>query len=185
MERQFILPYNGGILLFLLSSIVGLFTKYKYLLIIIILPFVILAIQDQYNLIYKGNFGKDDPKNFAHILKTIDWAYENSHGDGFKAYNYVPEVYDYPYVYAYWWYGIKKYGYMPAEVSYGPNQPQYVRLSEQFLEKQKGFSGNKIVLTYEKKSTYQEWLKQFSKYCIIKSQDFEWNVGIETRELCR
>ena len=57
----------------------------------------------------------DDPKNMANLKKNIDWIYEKSGGEAFKAMNFVPEIFDLPQQYLYWWYGAKKYGYRPKK----------------------------------------------------------------------
>ena len=84
----------------------------------IILFSVFFAFADQQQFIPKNSdFKSDDKSNLKNSLQSIDWVYEHMKGKGFKAYNYIPSVYDFPYQYLYWWYGTQKYGYQPATIS--------------------------------------------------------------------
>jgi len=144
---------------------------------------IFLTYNDQKQFINNANFAKDDPKLAEHEIKAVDWVYREMKNEGFSAYNYVPEIYDYPYQYIYWWYGVKKYGYIPAEVSYEPNAPQYIPKQYEYYDKAKG-SENTIALIYEKKADYGNWLNKFSDYCVKSKIDFGWNVGAEIRVKC-
>jgi hypothetical protein len=131
------------------------------------------------------NTNSDDPKNLGNLIKNVDWVYEKTGGKGFKAYNYVPEIYDYPNQYLYWWYGIKKYGYMPEQVSYSLTEvPEYIRTQNKFYEKNKTGEG-KIALIYETKSTYVGWLNQFKEYCVTDQKVTGWKTTLEIREKCK
>lgn len=135
--------------------------------------------------VYIKNRNKsDDPKNTANLLKNIDWVYKEMNSEGFRAYNYVPEVYDYPHQYLYWWYGNKIYGYMPEIVSYSLEEvPEYVRLHNTFYKNNKK-AGNKMALIYETKLTYLDWLNQFNDYCTINKWETDWRTTVEIRERC-
>ena len=65
-------------------------------------------------------------------LLAIDFVYTFAKGENFKVYSYLPSVYDYPYLYLFWWYGQKKYGYIPGEYRYSPNKPQYISNQDKF-----------------------------------------------------
>lgn len=157
---------------------------YFMLISIFLVRSLILTISDQRQFINNPNFAKDDPKLMDHLIKSVDWVYQHAGDNGFKAYNYLPEIYDFPYQYVYWWYGRKHYGFMPTEVSYSPQVPDYVPRQSQFYENQKGDS-NTIGLIYEKKGDYQLWLNTFDKqYCLKKKIDFTWGVNAEIREKC-
>lgn len=73
-----------------------------------------------------------DPSLFRNEIKAIDYVYKYTDGKNFKVYTYLPSVYDYPYQYLFWWYGRKKYGYIPGEYSYSPNKPQYIPSQDKF-----------------------------------------------------
>lgn len=58
----------------------------------------------------------DNPSILANQLKVLDWIYQNREGDGFNAYTYIADDdHDYPYQYLFWWYGRKRYGFVPCE----------------------------------------------------------------------
>ena len=143
-----------------------------------------LTVIDQKQFMNNLNFAKDDPKLASHVIEAVDWVYNKTQGEGFKAYNYVPEIYDYPYQYIYWWYGRKTYGYMPEKIEYEPDVVSYIPRQVQFLENTK-LENNKIALIYEKKANWQSWLDKFDNWCLIEKNDFEWNVGVEIRQKCK
>ena len=121
----------------------------------------------------------------ANLIRSVDWVYSKLNGEGFSSYNYVPEVYDYPHQYLYWWYGVKKYGYMPEKISYSLDEvPEYVRMQNTFYKNTKP-ALNKLALTYETKSTYKDWLNQFNDYCTLDKWETEWKTTVEIREKCK
>ncbi|MDD4135964.1 MAG: hypothetical protein PHN66_02750 [Candidatus Shapirobacteria bacterium] len=139
---------------------------------------------DQWQFVQKKT--TDDPKNLNNLIKNIDWVYQKINGDGFEAYNYVPEVYDYPNQYLYWWYGIKKYGYMPNKVSYSLVEvPEYIRTQKEFYENTRENKNGKIALIYETKNSYIGWLNQFEKYCTVEKWETGWRTTVEIREKCK
>jgi len=143
-----------------------------------------LTASDQWQFVYQKQ--SDDPKNLANLIKNIDWVYEKMNGDGFEAYNYVPEIYDYPNQYLYWWYGVKKYGYMPNKVSYSLTEvPEYFRIQSEFYEKTKENKNGKIALIYETKDLYVGWLNQFKEYCPVEKWETGWRTTMEIREKCK
>lgn len=164
-------------------------TKYKKIFYILITIFLLrsfyLTILDQnnYTQISRQN---NDPKNTANLISNLDWIYEQAAGDGFKAYNYVPEIYDYSTQYLYWWYGQKKYGYQPAAVSYSRAEvPEYVRMQAKFSKNIRPDNGQKIALIYETKSKYLDWLNDFKDYCSVDKLITNWQTTIEFREKCQ
>lgn len=73
---------------------------------------------------YQQNFrSTGDPSLLVNEIAAIDWVYQKSASAGFSAYSYLPSVYDYPYQYLFWWYGLSKYGYLPCEYSTFPGAP--------------------------------------------------------------
>lgn len=143
-----------------------------------------LTATDQWQFV--GRKQSDDPKNLANLIKNIDWVYEKMDDDGFEAYNYVPEIYDYPNQYLYWWYGIKKNGYMPNKVSYSLTEvPEYVRSQNDFYEKTRDSKDGRIALIYETKDLYVGWLNQFKDYCTNEKWETDWRTTVEIREKCK
>lgn len=161
--------------------------KFKNLAVLVIGIFLLrnifLVIKDQRQFI--GLKFSDDPKNLNNLIVNLDWVYAKMNGDGFKAYNYVPEVYDYPNQYLYWWYGNKKYGYMPEKVSYSLEEvPEYIRTQKIFYKNSRP-AQDKLALIYETKSSYIGWLNQFNDYCTTEKWETGWRTTIEIREKCR
>lgn len=50
---------------------------------------------------------------------AIDYVYRNAAGRSFSYFAYTPPVYDYIWQYNFWWYGQKKYGYLPKNWQMG------------------------------------------------------------------
>jgi hypothetical protein len=93
-----------------------------------------LVLLDKFQVIVRSETS-NDPKNAKNILYTLDWVYKNSKQETFEAYSYVPEVYEYPYQYLYWWYGKKTYGYRPSVASYSLNDvPIYLNMADRFIK---------------------------------------------------
>ncbi|MDD5415691.1 MAG: glycosyltransferase family 39 protein [Candidatus Daviesbacteria bacterium] len=82
-----------------------------------------------------------DPSLYKNEIAVIDYVYKIANGVNFKVYTYLPSVYDYPYQYLFWWYGQKKYGYIPGEYVYSPDKPVYIPSQEKFQGSKKNFSG--------------------------------------------
>lgn len=72
---------------------------------------------------FSSNIG--DQSILRNELSAIDWVYQKSQGQGFYVYNYVPSVEDFQYQYLFWWYGIRKYGYVPCEYGRYPGVPSF------------------------------------------------------------
>lgn len=159
------------------------FNKLFILLITLLLAcsFYLTAVDQKVYIADNGT--SNDPKNASNIIKTLDWIYMKANGEGFKAYNYVPEVYDYSPYYFYVWYGTKTYGYAPTEISYSLSPvPEYVRSESKF--KRVTRPGESIAIIYETNGDYKTWLRQFGNYCITDSQMFNWHVVAEWRTKC-
>ncbi len=107
----------------------------------------------------------DDPSNLANQIKAIDFVYQQAKGGSFKAYIYLPSIYDYTYQYLFWWHGKKKYGYMPSDLAYLPNQPEYIEDMRSFHVPQKPQTPTDPIFLIIEKGTdltrYQEWSKNF------------------------
>lgn len=73
-----------------------------------------------------------DESSLHNELLTIDYVYKNTSGKNFKVYTYLPSVIDYPSQYLFWWYGQKRYGYIPLEYAYAPNKPEYIKYKDKY-----------------------------------------------------
>ena len=111
-------------------------SKYKFVGWPIIAVFGVFCLVTVSTTVYKDLFNtkdiSDDPSNLRNELNAIDFAYQHAQGKNFKAYAYLPSVIDYPYQYLFWWYGLKKYGYTPADYAYLPNKPAYISNKDAF-----------------------------------------------------
>lgn len=120
--------------------------------------------------------------------QAVDWVYEQSGSQPFKAYTYTPLVYDYPYQYLFSWYGYKKYGYIPLDYAYAPNQPEYVLQKVRFDEGKDTRDGLREPMVFaivepEEQVSYtkEAWFSRIEvdTLTLIKSERFE--NGIEVR----
>lgn len=112
----------------------------------IFIPFAVLIIWfGVLNIIsfFTSEYNKPnlDPSLYKNEIAAIDYVYQKAEGGNFKVYSYLPSVYDYPYQYLFWWYGQKKYGYIPGEYLYSPNKPVYIPSQEKFQGKKDNFTG--------------------------------------------
>lgn len=123
----------------------------------------------------------DDPSNFKNQLEVLDWVYQEADKMPFRAYNYVPSIYDYSWNYLYWWYGTKQYGYQPNDVAYLPNQPEYIEKNSTFFNQTKPDNNNSQVFLIiendaEIKSREINWRNSFSGYCQAKEIIFPFHL---------
>ncbi|MFH1536302.1 MAG: hypothetical protein ABIC96_04540 [Patescibacteria group bacterium] len=90
-----------------------------------------------------NDFGKPnlDPSLYKNEIAAIDYVYQSAKGRNFKVYTFMPSVYDYPYQYLFWWYGQKKYKYIPAEYAYAPNKPSYISNKDKFAGSKDNYQG--------------------------------------------
>ncbi len=127
---------------FILSSLgkINFFGKILSMLIFILLIFY--SISNIVNF-FINDFGKEsgDSSLYKNEIAAIDYVYSHAGSQNFKVYMYLPSVYDYPYQYLFWWYGRKKYGYIPGEYVYLPNRPQYIPSQDKFQGIKTNFSG--------------------------------------------
>ena len=149
---------------------------------------IVLAFNDQKQFIPTSkSYQSDDKSNLKNSITAIDWVYEKTQGKGFKAYNYIPSVYDFPYQYLYWWYGTNKYGYQPETISYKENVPEYIPNNTHFLTKTRPQEDNLIVMLYEDDDTTDRlfgWGGNFTKFCRITDIKYSWGTTVEIRRPC-
>lgn len=132
----------------------------------------------------------NDPSNLRNLISEVNWVYREAAGGAFKAYNYVPSVYDYSLNYVYWWYGTKTFGYQPSDVAYLPNQPEYIIGSSlHWTKTKKATDSDPTMLIIETDkgtpSREQAWLGNFSKLCVVKDMHFPWNSEIKMLSNCK
>lgn len=110
----------------------------------------------------------DDPSLMYNEISVIDWVYQNSETQGFSAYNYTDRYLDYPYQYLFWWYGLKKYGYLPCEYANFPLSAKelYVFGSENYLEPKRGCDRVSflIIQSTTNGNKNSDWIEKFRLY---------------------
>lgn len=155
----------------------------------VLLLSVFFSYADQKQFIHTDpDFRSDDKSNLRNTIEAVDWVYEHTKGKGFKAYNYIPSVYDFPYQYIYWWHGTRKYGYQPETITYKEGVPEYVPLNSTFLTKTKPQEDSLIALIYEDDGMTDRifaWGGDFTKYCRITDIKYSWGTTVEIRRLCQ
>ncbi len=145
----------------------------------------------QWRFVPEGNISNRSGAdvNLRNEVEAVDWVYEKAAGRGFKAYNYLPSVYDYPYQYIYWWHGTQKYGYQPETVTYMDNVPEYIKENDKYFDKRKPAGDDPLVfLIYQKDESLERlhaWLGNFTKYCTVEKHEYLWRTTVEMRKLCR
>lgn len=148
-------------------------------------------------------FAKEVKSNYSHLKKStsifstqiavVDWIYQQANGQGFKVYTYQPAVYDYPYQYIFFWYGVKNYGYLPEEFSYLPNKNDYVQnKTEQLLRLSDTIrkSEGTLYLIIEKdiyEGRIDQWRINFSQtsYSLVEEKSFSDGTTIQKRRLIK
>ncbi|MBI3103943.1 glycosyltransferase family 39 protein [Candidatus Daviesbacteria bacterium] len=127
---------------FLIKTLWDLSLKGKLIAMIVAIILIIYSLSNISNFLFRDRFRENsDPSLYKNELGAIDYVYQYANGQNFKVYTYLPSVYDYPYQYLFWWYGNKKYGFIPAEYVYSPNKPRYIPSQEKFQGKKENISG--------------------------------------------
>lgn len=160
--------------------------KFGIALLVVVMFFQISVFKERYREYLSPQKG---PGVTSTQVKVLDWIYQNSENDGFNAYTYMPALRDYPYQYLFWWYGRKKYGFVPCEYSiypgglklYVPNKDSYStptlgceRLRFLIIEAQLKADG-----------VFSEWLRISQDKTILLDSVIIEGVKIEKRRLKR
>ncbi len=91
----------------------------------------VIVVYGVYNLDLPGNLFREknsqDVSFFINETSAIDYVYKEAKGRNFRVYVYLPSVIDYPYQYLFWWYGQRKYGFLPIDYAYLPDKPEYIK----------------------------------------------------------
>lgn len=182
------IPFIFLIALFLNQIFKLKFPAFKLSVILLLVWSFFASYMDQSRLIPKSFADRStDKSTLRNEIEVIDWVYAKAQNKGFKAYNYIPSVYDFPYQYLYWWHGKKQYGYHPEVLTYLDNVPEYIKDNEKFLTLKKP-AEDSIFLIYEPDKESSErlfaWLGNFTKYCTIEKEIFAWGTTAELRKPC-
>lgn len=163
-------------------------TNYGFILVLLCL--LILTLPAQLSLIPKDfSFRSGDKSNIRNELEEIDWIYQKAEGQGFRVYNYLPSVYDFPYQYLFWWYGTNKYGYQPDTISYLDNVPEYIPQNNRYWTLKKTADHNSPTFLIIEEDTEMPkrqaaWLGNFDKSCLKERKKFYWGAEVQIRIPC-
>lgn len=183
------IPYILLVALFLSEIIKLKFFMFKFLVIALLGWSFFATFRDQSRFIPESESDRSlDKSTLRNEIEAIDWVYKKADGRGFKAYNYIPSVYDFPYQYLYWWTGAQKYGYHPEVLTYLDNVPEYIKDNERFLTLKKPVTDSIVFLIYEPDKESGErlaaWLGNFTKFCTVDKQIYPWGTTVEQRKPC-
>lgn len=150
----------------------------SYLIFLAIFYFTVLNMADY----FKQKKPNMDPSLFANEIRAVDYVYQKAEGQNFKVYVYLPSVYDFPYQYLFWWYGNKKYGYIPGEYAYLPDKPpQYIPSKEKFNGRKDNFSGLVFLIKEpDRIKMRQAWQDDFEHLQFI-SKEMVGPIEVEVR----
>ncbi len=126
---------------------------------------------------------------YVNQKRTIDWIYQHAQGKGFKVYTFVGPTYDFNYQYLFFWYGLKQYGYLPAEFSYLPNKPEYIDKKSLQLENLKDKirpADNEVYLIMEREAANDQresWRQKFppQEYILSGRIELPGRISVEKR----
>lgn len=150
-----------------------------YLLFSLILLFQILFFQKTYLYYFKPS---SDPSLLINEIAAIDWIYQKSEGRGFYVYNYLPSVLDYPYQYLFWWYGLKKYGYLPCEFSSYPKAPKlFIRGREFYEDPKKTCTDLRFLIIEPAKNTVlrENWINELRQNYVTSEKTTSGRIEVE------
>ncbi|HSV94395.1 MAG TPA: hypothetical protein VLH94_00245 [Spirochaetia bacterium] len=145
------------------------------------------AQNDYFKIMYQ--LSANNPSGMQNEIAAVDWVYKEASGQAFNLYSYLPSIYDYPYQHAFWWYGTQTYGYQPSDITYLPNQPEYIIDGNLAWTKKKTIGDNQLTfLIIEKDGELpmraQAWLGHFSKLCLVKQHTFPWKTEVRMLTKC-
>ncbi len=102
----------------------------KFIAWFLFLMLLVFTVQNMISYVQARQRGDGNNSILRNEITAIDYTYQKASGKNFKAYVYMPSVIDYPYQYLYWWWGLKKYGYLPEDYAYLPQKPEYIKQKE-------------------------------------------------------
>ncbi len=157
--------------------------KGKLAALIIIILLLFYSFSNIGNFLFHDRFQENlDPSSYKNEITAIDYVYKHANGQNFKVYTYLPSVYDYPYQYLFWWYGQKKYGYIPGEYVYSPNKPPYIPSQDKFQGKKDNFSGLVFLIKEpDRIKMRQAWENDFKNMKFI-SKEWVGPIEVEIRK---
>lgn len=157
----------------------------KILLLAILIPATAFFI-GKYN--YRLSERSDDRALLLNQIEVIDWIYKEASGVGYRVFVYTPAVYDYNYQYLFWWYGNKKYGYLPETLTYQEGVPQYVENNQLYWLNAKPSNGGPVFLIIEtdpvRIDRQDSWRSHYDDLCSEKAVTLTGGIIIEKLNSC-
>lgn len=172
----------GGEMAVSLILIAYLLKKLKIISFLLSLAIIFFGISNIANF-FMQDFAKPnlDPSLYKNEISAIDYVYKYANGANFKVYAYLPSVYDYPYQYLFWWYGQKKYGYIPGEYVYSPNKPTYISNQDKFQGRKDNLSGLVFLIKEpDRIKMRQAWENDYKDMTFV-SKVFLGSIEVEIR----
>ncbi len=124
-----------------------------------------------------------NPSLLYNQLATVDWIYQKSESQGFRAYNYTDTFYDYPYQYLFWWKGLQKYGYLPDEYANFPlsHKALYIPGYEDYSQPARSGLGLKylVIQSNTNGEDNADWPEKFRFYHDLVDQTKIGDIRIE------
>lgn len=121
-------------------------------------------------------------------IETVDWIYREAADGGFSVYTFIPAVYDYNYQYLFWWYGNKKYGYLPEKLTYQDDVPSYVENNQKYWINTKPQNSGLTFLILETDPAQIEaekaWRQNLPKLCKMEETRLTGDIIVEKTTPC-
>ena len=180
--------YRAGLpvvyIIFLMTGLAVIFNKVKLLRPIILILLAIFIIQGA-NLqnISDRVMGKEINDNaiLQNQEQALDYVYKLAAGRSFSIFAYTPPVYDYIWQYNFFWYGQKKYGYLPKNWQMGI---PLLGIGEQSKPPKMDEGLFFLILEPNSERPWEPegWKKSYIKYGkIINTQTFPGKIVVEER----
>lgn len=188
LKSWYLLGLSVPLIFLYTTSLLTISRRFATFILVISLFFTYLAQSDYLSVAKK--MSSANKSSLSNELKAIDWVYANTNGEGFKAYSYLPSVYDYPYQYLFWSYGRTKYGYQPNDVAYLPNQPEYIENMTSFFDRIRPMAANEptFLIIEEDNQNPQflsAWLGNFAHLCQVSEKRFDFGTIVRKVERCK
>lgn len=105
--------YREGLpIIYILLIAIGLgevWQRFKLARLVVIILLAVYIFQGS-----QGGVGGNDNANLKNQMAVLDYIYITAKDQRFSYFAYTPPVYDYVWAYDFWWYGQRKYGYLPS-----------------------------------------------------------------------
>lgn len=180
--------YRAGLpvlyIIFLMSGLAVLWENVKYskpILIVLLTVFIFQGANiTQFTARVKGEPIQDNAI-LENQEKALDFVYQQAAGEPFSYFAYTPPVYDYIWQYNFWWYGQKKYGYLPK--NWQMSIP-LLGIGQQSKPPKADEGLFFLIIEPNKERPWEPdgWRKSYIKYGrVLKSREFPGKIIVEER----